>query len=229
MTEEEWLACADPTQMLKFLRGKASDRGLRLFLYACCRHIWHLLTDMRWRELVQTLEQYADGFASEADLIQAKFGSDAASEDASDAYVAGTKKALLHAQAEELDEVSVESMMAVVAGSVPIESAFAAVQAAWWGKQLEIQAARLRDIFGNPYRPTTINPNWLTPTVINLASAAYEERCLPSGVLDTARLAILADALEDESCDYADILGHLRSPGPHVRGCHVLDLLLGKE
>ncbi len=71
-------------------------------------------------------------------------------------------------------------------------------------------------------------PAWLTPTVTSLAIAAYEERSLPSGELDTARLAILADALEDAECDNTDILTHLRGPGPHVRGCWPVDLCLHK-
>ena len=61
-----------------------------------------------------------------------------------------------------------------------------------------------------------------------LATAAYEERILPAGTLDSDRLAVLADALEDAGCDNEDILSHLRGPGPHVRGCWVVDLLLGK-
>jgi hypothetical protein len=86
-----------------------------------------------------------------------------------------------------------------------------------------------RDIFGNPFRPASVEPEWITPTITNLATAAYDERVLPSGELDPARLAVLADALEEAGCDNADILSHLRSPGPHVRGCWVVDLLLGKE
>ena len=43
------------------------------------------------------------------------------------------------------------------------------------------------------------------------------------------RLAVLFDALEEAGCDDAEILNHLRSPGPHVRGCWAVDLLLGKE
>jgi hypothetical protein len=87
----------------------------------------------------------------------------------------------------------------------------------------------LRDIFANPFRSVAINFTWLTPTVRNLATAAYEDRSLPSGELDPARLAVLADALEESGCNNADMLTHLRSPGPHVRGCWSVDLLLGKE
>jgi hypothetical protein len=85
----------------------------------------------------------------------------------------------------------------------------------------------LRDVIGNPFRPVPISPDWLTPEVTTLAQAAYDER-LPAGTLALDRLAVLSDALEDAGCDSADLLGHLRTPGPHVRGCWVVDLLLGK-
>jgi hypothetical protein len=52
---------------------------------------------------------------------------------------------------------------------------------------------------------------------------------LPSSELDTARLTVLADALEEAGCGDGEMLGHLRSAGPHVRGCWALDLVLGKE
>jgi hypothetical protein len=93
----------------------------------------------------------------------------------------------------------------------------------------EIQSDCVRDIFGNPFRPVALDPAWRTPTVAGLATAAYEERTLPAGTLDPDRLAVLADALEETGCDNTDILSHLRGPGPHVRGCWVVDLLLGKE
>ena len=64
---------------------------------------------------------------------------------------------------------------------------------------------------------------------MQFAQAAYEERELPSGHLSPTRLAVLADALEEAGCRDADLLAHLRAPGPHVRGCWALDLLLGKE
>ena len=62
-----------------------------------------------------------------------------------------------------------------------------------------------------------------------LAQAAYEERQLPSGTLDTARLGILADALLDAGCEDDDLIQHCRSEGPHIRGCWAIDLILGKE
>ena len=65
-------------------------------------------------------------------------------------------------------------------------------------------------------------------TAARLASAAYEDRNLPEGTVDLVRLAVLADALEDAGCTDADLLGHLRGPGPHVRGCWAVDLILAK-
>jgi len=108
---------------------------------------------------------------------------------------------------------------------------------AWWEHEANsartteqtAQASLIRDIFGNPFRPVSVNPAWLTPTVTGLANATYDECTLPSGELDAARLAVLADALEEAGCQDADILGHLRSPGPHVRGCWPVDVLLGRE
>jgi hypothetical protein len=83
------------------------------------------------------------------------------------------------------------------------------------------QAALLRDIFGNPFRPVSVEPMWLSSTVQAMAASIYAERAFD-------RMPILADALEEAGCDNADILNHCRGPGPHVLGCWVVDLLLGK-
>jgi hypothetical protein len=79
----------------------------------------------------------------------------------------------------------------------------------------------LRCVFGNPFRPVAVDPNWLTSTVLALAQGIYEERAFD-------RLPILADALQDAGCDNEDILNHCRDIGPHARGCCVVDLVLGK-
>jgi predicted component of type VI protein secretion system len=71
--------------------------------------------------------------------------------------------------------------------------------------------------------------SWRDGTVIKMAKAAYEQRLMPSVELDPALLAVLADALEESGCDNQEMLTHLRGPGPHVRGCWVVDLLLGKS
>jgi hypothetical protein len=90
------------------------------------------------------------------------------------------------------------------------------------------QCRLLGDIFGHPFRPVPPALSWLTSDVVALAHAVYQERELPSGTLDPARLAVLADALEEADCRDDQVLGHLRGPGPHVRGCFAVDLLLGK-
>jgi hypothetical protein len=238
MDEAEWLACTDPKPMLEFLRGKVSDRKLRLFAVACCRRIWPLLTDERSRRGVEVAERYVDGLASEEEgAIASKEAGAAAA--AACKIVSGTVSGggvyaypdhdIGWFAASEVAKVSDYGRFRtadVVAASAAEGTACASGTA---DAEAAIQVAFLHDIFGNPFRPITLDPAWRTPTVTALAQAAYEERHLPAGTLVPDRLAVLADALEDAGCDNTDILSHLRGPGPHVRGCWVIDLLLGKE
>jgi hypothetical protein len=83
-------------------------------------------------------------------------------------------------------------------------------------------AGLLRDIFGNPFRPAALDPAWRTPAVVRSARGIYDEQAFD-------RLPLLADALTEAGCDDPSILGHCRSAGPHVRGCWVVDLVLGRE
>jgi hypothetical protein len=92
----------------------------------------------------------------------------------------------------------------------------------WVSSIAQTRIGSLRDVFGNPFRPVTVNPTWQTATVVSLAQAIYDERAFD-------RMPILADALEDAGCTNADVLNHCRQPGEHVRGCWVVDLLLGKQ
>ena len=89
-------------------------------------------------------------------------------------------------------------------------------------REFAAQACLIRDIRGNPFRPVSFSPDWRTSDVMLLANGIYAERAFD-------RMPILADALEEAGCDHADILAHCRGDGPHVRGCWVIDLLLGKE
>ena len=90
-------------------------------------------------------------------------------------------------------------------------------------QELRVQADLVRDIFGNPFRPVTFSPSWHTDTAVTLARQMYESR-------DFSAMPILADALQDAGCDNDDILTHCRDPKqPHVRGCWVVDLVLGRE
>jgi hypothetical protein len=103
------------------------------------------------------------------------------------------------------------------ANGYAVLAAFATAQA----KNCEL----IRDIFGNPHSSPAIDSAWLgwnDRTILKVSQAIYEERAFD-------RLPILADALEDAGCNVADIVDHCRGPGPHVRGCWVIDLLLDKE
>lgn len=93
-----------------------------------------------------------------------------------------------------------------------------------------VRSELLRCLFGNPYRdPVAFSPAVLAHNdgaAVKLARVVYEERDPSTGLLDAARLAILADALEEAGVDYQAALDHLRGPGPHCRGCRVLDAVL---
>jgi hypothetical protein len=89
----------------------------------------------------------------------------------------------------------------------------------------DVRKALLRDVFGNPFRPEAIETSWLTwqnHTITKLAQSIYDDRSFE-------QLPILADALEEAGCANPLILDHCRQPGLHVRGCWVVDCLLGKE
>src|SRR5262245_48542124 len=106
----------------------------------------------------------------------------------------------------------------------PLCIAVSSVQAAYtWREDAECPelASLIREIFGNPFRPVVFSPDWCDSTAVALARQMYESR-------DFSAMPILADALQDGGCDNSDILDHCRGSGPHVRGCWVVDLVLGK-
>jgi hypothetical protein len=86
--------------------------------------------------------------------------------------------------------------------------------------------AWLRCIFGNPFRSAPFGPDHVTPTITALARAAYDECFLTSSELDQTLLGVLSDALEEAGWTEEALLEHLRDPGPHVRGCWAVDLVL---
>ncbi|MCE9560579.1 MAG: hypothetical protein K8U57_00860 [Planctomycetes bacterium] len=90
------------------------------------------------------------------------------------------------------------------------------------GLEPAVQSALLRCVFGNPFQPVKLDPQWLTSTVTALAAGIYADRAFD-------RLPILADALQDAGCDCELLLSHCRELGQHCRGCWVVDILLEKE
>ena len=226
MTEAEWLACDDPQRMLKFLRGKASDRKLRLFACACCRLIWHLLADERSRRAVEVAEQFAEGLANAEEREAAEVGADQARKDASEYSISeyltqAARAACCVVYPTENGQEAIEHAGAILAAC----SLSARHGASDLGGQVALRGMAsylLRDVFGNPFRPIGTDPGWLTSRVVEQARAIYEDRAFD-------KVPELADVLKAAGCHNTDILAHCRGPGPHVRGCWVVDLLLGKE
>ena len=208
MTEEEWLACGDPAALLAALGSGYSDRKYVLFAVRC----FTLVPRRRSKEpspfeahLWRVAEQYADGEIPAAEVGKRGWG-------------AGPNDG-------EKPGASWPTR--------PREWA-----AAWASRRRQrgmrypaapVMADALRDIFGNPFRPARVDPARLTAEGTALAVAAYNERLMPEWILDNARLRALADALAGTGGADVSTLEHLRSPGPHARGCWALDLLLGKE
>jgi hypothetical protein len=235
MTEAEWLACTDPTPMLKHLRRGKKERRLHLFAAACCRRIWHLLPNQEARRVVEMAERRADGqVAEEGQAVEDEF-SFAAWERASGyndyVYAYGTEAVtqLGHGEGYQAASGAADQASAAAAAAFPgWSTGTQAERVSTWtaGRQSErrAQCELLRDIFGNPFRPVRLDPALLTPSVLALAQAIYDERRMLAGTLDTGRLPVLANALEEAGCTNADILSHCRGPVPHVRGCWVVDL-----
>jgi len=237
MTEVEWLAGDDPFAMLGSLRGRSSDRKLRLFAVACCQRLLGKVRLHPWyAHGVGMAERYAEGTATAEELERVR-------------HYPPPEWCRRHAPRFDQKDVAGQSVrvtkLAINAcwNAMEVEDGIliadgASTNAAWAATQPEgvmpddgIRAARLaaeravqanilRDIAGNPFRPETTDSAWLTPTVVRLASGIYAD-------LAFDRLPILADALEEAGCDRLDILTHCRGPGPHVRGCWVVDLTLG--
>jgi hypothetical protein len=218
MTENEWLTGTDPEAMLEFVRTRATDRKLRLFACACCRGIWDLLTDPGSRRGVETAERFAERMVGpealaaseeEAELAVSRSASGEPLDPAS--YAAWWTTAGYEERVGEIAEQTsrwVEQAVGETRGSA--------------ARDTERQCGLWREIFGNPFRPVRADPAWLTATALALAQAIHEERTFE-------RMPVLADALEEAGCTDAAILSHCRRPGPHVRGCWVVDLVLGKE
>ncbi|HKB36326.1 MAG TPA: hypothetical protein VKD72_07730 [Gemmataceae bacterium] len=223
MTEAEWLACKDLQPMREFLRGKVSERKLRLLLCACCRSLWDQLIQEWSRTAVEVVEWHIDGGATDTLLWAATRGA----REAWERVVDEQPSCAGYAAAAYAATLPIER-----GGDAPPLPADQDSHMAWDRMPVQnrvIGAALLREIVGNPFRPVFLDSTWPGSPVVALARAAYTERGLPSGHLEPDRLAVLSDALEEAGCDNADLLAHLRGPGPHVRGCWVVDLLLGKQ
>jgi hypothetical protein len=247
MTEAEWLACTDPQPMLEFLRGKASERKVRLFAVACCRRVWASLEHEEFRDAVRAAESFADGVADRTEMVQAyekarvTFVKLRGKDNGAGAALTASAfpsppKSIWERIADALDDPWWEDEMDK---GDPLGPALVAARLAAWAAA-ELQGQRnvfdapatiaerreqtvlLRCLFENPFRPRPVCGAWLTREVKALAEAIYAERAFD-------RMPRLAGALEASGCTNADLIEHCRSGEEHARGCWVVDLLLGKD
>lgn len=242
VTESEWLSSTDPQAMLSFLRdrGSVSERKLRLFAVACCRDVLDIIDELEeagiglGRPAVMAAERLVDGHATPAEVLQGvddyvgliDSGSSrdsqllggalpALARPAWDAAILASR----HTNRARYREAESRGMRRRGERGLPSEESTAEAVAA----AAPIPArhcAFVRDIFGNPLAPVTFLPEWRTEAVVALARGIYEDRVFEI-------LPVLADALEDAGCADPDVLGHCRGPNAHVRGCWVVDAVLG--
>jgi hypothetical protein len=232
--------------MLGFISERMSDRKQRLFAVACCRRVGHLITDSQCQQLLQLMERCDDDAAGvSADLGSLReaivtayygvvgvhvpddpIGIELTSDSEGYAHHAILLTAYGHPShaAQHVVTAVAHSMGESIglARNLDALQKYASAIRAVRQDEESAQTSLLRDILGNPFRLQTVYPYWLSHAVIALAQTIHDEPAFN-------RLPILADALEEAGCTDAEILAHCRGPGPHVRGCWVVDLILGKS
>ena len=220
MTEEEWLTSTNQFALLGHAHAQGWERKVRLYSCACCRFANRIHQNDWITKAVERAELYADR------------------------KLAASTMERWQREANKRWRGSGQGLQPLP----PIAGVYLAVHDAcemtedghyYWswkrlssrpessGQQTEaaVQALLLpllRDIFGNPFRPVTFDPAWRTSDVMLLAKGIYADKAFD-------RMPILADALQDAGCDAAELLDHCCGPGPHVRGCWAVDLVLGKS
>jgi hypothetical protein len=230
--------------MIDFLAGRASERKLRLYACAAVRRIWRLLFDARSRTAVVVAEKCADGLASREELCAAMLAAQRVILDLDDStephpdvapggaagaeraarYAAGAAKRAAAADASEAVEAAGQAEAAVGSLASRGLSSPDAHKRLMEATDAEMagQMALIHCIFADPFHPVPFSVAWRTETVLALAQQMYEAH-------DFSAMPILADALQDAGCDSAEVLDHCRALGPHVCGCWVVDLVLGRE
>jgi hypothetical protein len=217
MTEQEWHDCAEPEQMLPCLLA-LSGRKQRLCAAACARSILpHAATNIRMQHYAtsETMWFSVSGLASlHRQLNAAELFADGLIDRKifrGARQVSGGPHNVFHS-ACRMREFSLQHTISCLH---------------WFREEFgaptqEETCSVMRDIAGNPFWPVGLESRWQTSNVLDLVRTIYDEKAFD-------RLPILADALMDAGCDSDAILEHCRSTGPHVRGCYVVDLLVGRE
>jgi hypothetical protein len=197
MDEAAWLGCTNPDRMLAHLAGQCSGRKLRLFACTCCRRRKALMKNTLLRQLVLGAEQFADGLLTATNLyaltdqVWPKLG--------------------LRPRTSASAVGSTLSDALAVAREDPLEAAGRVIRAT-----VPHQAALLRHIIGNPFRPYPAAPHW-PASVIELAKVLYDQQPVHFA---------LHDALLDAG--YPDLAAHFKE-SEHPKGCWAVDVILGRE
>src|SRR5579883_1964198 len=232
MTESQWLRGDRPEPMLVSLRHSGSDRKCRLYACGCFRSIWDGAFDEASARRVDVAERFADAAGPAAPEV---VGQElAAAEDAVVEEIISLSPSTV--LSDELDMLF-DTWRCVVREKPHVlgidfrsptrwgrlrRAAGRALDRVLFGVHLggpfhpQTRCRVLRCVFGNPFRPVTLDPRWLTAPVVALARTMYDSR-------EFAPMPVLADALEEAGCDNPAVLAHCRGPGPHVRGCWVTD------
>jgi hypothetical protein len=231
-TEQLWLAYFHPAPLLKYMSRRASRRKIRLFACACARRVCKFLneSDSDSRTAIDASEDFADGLipAERMKAIIAKaHGATANSRhvDLSAEYSASRSHAALSAAWAARGIATRASNFAMRAMEYSAWEGDSGTEEKLGEQESRAQLEIGRDIFANPFRLAIIDPDWLTwrdGTVVKLAQTIYSDRRFDI-------MPILGDALHEAGCCDEAILDHCRGPNNHVRGCWVVDLLLGKQ
>jgi hypothetical protein len=230
MKEARWLSTNEARLLLNYPGNLFSRRKTILVAAACCRRAWDLLVDPRSKRavrVVEATEQFVDGLISYPELkadCQRAWGLTRESTPAGQATEACAFliAALLRREQAGLSYTMPEPNKTIEIACRVARQALDAIASPDTDSRI---CDLLRDCFGNPWRLEAVSPSWLTwndSAVRRLARHIYEERAFGD-------MPVLADALEEAGCTYEEMLAHCRRPVEHIRGCWVLDLLLGKE
>lgn len=214
--------------MLEYLRGKASQRKLRLVAVACCRRVRHLLTPEACQAL-EVAERVAEGLAGSEErrrVREAAFHADWLADPTTAHRRGPAKAAVCDALARRGWEAAASAVWRTIQiGTLETYRSHGEEWEAARKAQGVLLAESLRCLFGNPFRPLSLAPAvlaWQGSTVVKMASTIYEARRWED-------MPLLGDALEEAGCSDRDVLEHCRGKGPHARGCFVLDSLLDRE
>jgi hypothetical protein len=188
--EDTWLSCTVPRHLLRYVKGRTTDRKLRL--WACAATAHRYAQSEAALAVVALVEAWADG---EYPAQLKSHGIDGiCSKSAWEAAYEGALRPLERLPTSDRKRQSTE-----------------------------FQRAAIHEIFGNPFRPVTVEPAWRTPDVMRLAHDLYAEKAFD-------RMPILADALEEAGCASLGVLEHCRdSRLVHLRGCWAVDLVLARQ